>query len=139
MLTSPSLFALPITSKLQVVAATTPLHLSSCGSKENVLRTTTMTKRQSVDSRYRFLFFSVLCKYHFTSLFKEDSLPSTFLQTDSYGNFKYGNLSIYLSTCLFRSIWKFLTYLLKIYLFLFKMPTHWLSVYKQLQFRVRFL
>lgn len=44
---------------------------------------------------------------------------------------------IYLPTYLGSS--KFLTYLLKIYLFLFKMPTHWLSVYKQLQFRVRFL
>lgn len=51
-------------------------------------------------------FFSNLCycKYHFTSLHLKKTLcQSTFLQNDSYGNFKYGNLSIYLSTYLFRS------------------------------------
>ena len=102
-----TIFVAPYPSKLQVApAATTPLYTWGVEVQRKCSQNATMTKQQSVDSRCRvlfFFFFQIYVIANITSLnyLMKTLCQSTFLQTDSYGNFKYGNLSIYLSTYLF--------------------------------------
>lgn len=60
-------------------------------------------KRRFQMQGFCFFFFQIYVIANITSLkyLMKTLCQSTFLQTDSYGNFKYGNLSIYLSTYLF--------------------------------------